>query len=1476
MSEAEKPIPARLPRLPRWGWGRDRRPWRTILVVAGVLVALLAAVVILLPMLLPQSVICRQVEAALSERLGGRPVTVESADFRWGEGLRVTGLAVGRRDGPSDALFARADRLVVRFSPLDAARAAAGGDVPLQTVRVEGLEVWIVLERDGRWNTSDLAEGKPLHARSIQVADASIHVRNEALGRSVTLAGVRASVGELATTGQGYATMTAQVPGHDGSEGGRVVVTASTNTIDFSRPDALAGSLKAEWRNVAWSEALGIVLADPRLRGLMSRTSGRLSAAFGGGAWQVEGAVEGSDLALAPLGVEATVPRAVLGFQVRQAEADAPLNVDLMKFSAPGINLRLEAGTLRMEGGALREADLTARTTLTWGPLAQSFAPLGRWAERFERLDGNADLVFRLKNTAEGLRIGGSLDLKDTRAVWPGVVRKEVDHVLAFEWEADCLADGTGASVRRVSLESEAGRLTAAGRLPMPDWDAKGGWQLGGAAFEVEAQVTDAGVLLALAPALRRALGAIEVAGPVEARVTLAPESPDAEAPPCRAAFLVDLTKTEMRSPGRTKPAGMEARLDGSALLAGDGRRADLQTVSVRLDKAILGWLGTAEFRPADAGDGTIAGRLRGRVTVEGLEAAGEVLLPEWFRPGTPPLRGAATLVVEADLAGGAVEGTFEADLSQAGIDAGEYFLKPVGEIAGAALAGKWTPGPAADVSAPAGPSRLEGEAVLRLPGMRVRLTGQSQLRVAPAEPEPAPNPGATAARSLVVKAGPVSRLDASADFDDLAKGLALVPALDRRFGGRLAGGGRATLRLIIVPKNVNFQAGADLSEASVDLEGVLAKPRRMPLEVRLSADVVPAEDAATPFFLCETEAEGRLGESSARAAGRLEFLAPPALGAVASVEQVEALLRSAAVDVTATWKHDAAFQQAVPGLKPLYDWCNLDGATALVAKIAGTPVRGTVHVDVSATDCRILQSRRAGIVKPAGVPATVALDARYGQVPGEMTLDALTVRLADAKIEAAGRMLFDNPRLLEFPAPTAWSLHTKGDIPDVGSLAALSLARVAALKPSGGVTLDVEASADAFGFSIERCEVAFKKAGLDWLGKRLLLDGAISYDGCRLATEGLRLAAGRSDVTVVAYVSDPGVAPRGSLFVRGKTVALEEVQDLVQQTSQRLASWARAAGEAGLPAAPAGDDLSARLARRVRTLLSRADVSGDIALGEVTLTVPDLRASYTLGGFEAECSLSRSRFDVPRFGCLLNEGAVSGKLTLDFATEPPVLSVAFAAEDLKMGDNLKPFIDRTFPGMEVFGRFTHTEALTQELVKGSVPVGRGETVLVDGLLKGPGAPDYVTNLLPGLRLTTYRFKRMSNVFEHVPNGDTENRMIFDGQQYDIFMFGVTRPDGTINYTLGVDLSVSLGSKVWSRTLDQGKIPLMHYTGRIVGTEYVPPGPEIAYVLPHELAYDLFIRRNLLFQLLAHLGEKPPDLGNPPPPPGRGAPAQGP
>ncbi|MBL7140380.1 MAG: hypothetical protein ISS74_05660, partial [Planctomycetes bacterium] len=64
-----------------------------------------------------------------------------------------------------------------------------------------------------------------------------------------------------------------------------------------------------------------------------------------------------------------------------------------------------------------------------------------------------------------------------------------------------------------------------------------------------------------------------------------------------------------------------------------------------------------------------------------------------------------------------------------------------------------------------------------------------------------------------------------------------------------------------------------------------------------------------------------------------------------------------------------------------------------------------------------------------------------------------------------------------------------------------------------------------------------------------------------------------------------------------------------------------------------------------------------------------------------------------------------------------------------------------------------------------------------------------------------------------------------------------------------------------SRTLDQGKLPLMHYNGRLVGSKFAEQ--QISYVLPHEFAYDVFLRRNLLLQLIRSLGEKEPEITRP-------------
>jgi hypothetical protein len=104
--------------------------------------------------------------------------------------------------------------------------------------------------------------------------------------------------------------------------------------------------------------------------------------------------------------------------------------------------------------------------------------------------------------------------------------------------------------------------------------------------------------------------------------------------------------------------------------------------------------------------------------------------------------------------------------------------------------------------------------------------------------------------------------------------------------------------------------------------------------------------------------------------------------------------------------------------------------------------------------------------------------------------------------------------------------------------------------------------------------------------------------------------------------------------------------------------------------------------------------------------------------------------------------------------------------------------------------------------------------------------------------------------------------MIFKGKAYDIYLFGMTHPNGKFEYTLGVDLALSLGSKEASRTVDQGKLPLMNYTGRIVGSRMAEE--QISYVLPHQFAYDVFVRQNLLLQLIKQIGEKPPQIERPP------------
>ncbi len=1441
---------------------RRRRRWPWVLLAVA---ALLVATVVLLPRLVTDEVLRARVETDLAAMLG-RPVRLASARLRWREAEIVcTDLEIGGRTGRPGDLLARADRLLVRLDVASLARVLTRGEADLESVRLEGLELWLIRGEDGAWNVADLAAGggeDQAAVPSVQVSHGTVHVVNRPLGRELTLTELSASLGRLAATGQGYLRADARVPG--GPEG-RAAVTAS-----FAREaagTAPAGSASAEWHDVGWAEVAGLVTRDAALAALAGRASGRLGLTFAPDGWSAEGSIEADRLVLgapadeaaagaAPGGgeeaprVAVRLARPVVGFKVERWPLDGRLQVHRLALTAPGFSVRASGSVANLPTG---DADAAApfrprvtmrgEGTVAWDLLARGVAAVGAAAERLETFGGESTLRFSVSPSGGGHQVEATLALAQMEALGEGLVAKRAGRPLDLAVEASVPEAGP-ALLRRAALEGDAGRVTLRGPVPLDParWEA--------APLAVTVRLTEAEALWTLVPLVPAAVGGVRATGPLAADVTFRP-GPDDGPPGWAVEATADLTETALRTPGgNTKAAGKAAVVTVRGGVSADGHLAHVTAVEGALGTGRVRWAGEARVaRPADP-DAAATGRFEGRLTLEGLEHLLPFLSLRFTGTATDaPVRGDVSVQIEGDLAGGKLAGRAAADLGAAGLGGGPRFRKPVGQAAAVDLEGTITFGV---------PHFADLAARVRLPGLEADVSTQSQFRVTAAR-DAGPEAAAPSHVAIQFGWGPLVRVQARARAADLAALAPLVPQAGDWLADHARGPGRADLNVFATPRKVSVSAMLDLPEAAVAWAPYLAKPAGEAAQVSVAADAVPTVTPdGEPVFACETTVHAQLGASSATAAGQVLVRSPGTLATLVSAAQGLALVRRADLEIEATVEHGPALGAAVPAVGRWYARGRLEGPMAVTARVTGTPLRGTVRLDVNAIDCRAMEADT--VTKAAGTTARLQLAADYGQVPGEVHVAGLDLAIGEARVTAQGRLFFDDPDLLTPQAPAAYRVSLKGTAPDLAALAPVLPGWARGLAPSGGLRFDAAVAGDAYGLGIERLDLEMDGASLVWLGRPVALAGPLTFDGRRLASDGLAIRVGRSDVRLVGYAIHPGLAPTGSVFVRGERVDVEELEALIGETTARVARRAGPPAEADTEAEAGG--LRQVLARQLQRALGRALVTGDVELGTLSLYVPKLDARYELKDLKTAVRLAGGRFSLPAFTCGLNEGTVSGELAIDFRLSPPVLSVAYDARDLAMAENLRPFVETMFPGMEVTGSLSQKQAFQQALEAGSHPVGQGETVLVTGLLRGPAAPDYVTHLFPGLKLTTYRFREMSNVFENEPGGTVRNRMIFDGEDYDIYIFGHTEADGTFVYTLGVDLSLSLGSETWTRTLEQGKIPLMRYSGRIEGTAYAER--DIRYVLPHELAYDVFVEKSLLVQLIKSLGHKPPDLSKPP------------
>ncbi|MCX5684685.1 MAG: hypothetical protein NT049_13495 [Planctomycetota bacterium] len=959
---------------------------RWILRLAAVLVLLAVAGVIFAPTFLPEAVVRQQVESTLAERMG-LPVTIASAQFSWIDGLHLDGLRVARSAKTPDALLAKADRLAVRVSPLELLQ-NWGGDVPLEVVRAEGLEVWVIIGPDGRTNLEDLP---PTDAKAIQVVGGTFHIENQALGRSVTLSNVHATIGKLAGSGRGYVNLAADLPG---AKPGHVLVTASLSSLDFSKRDHLAGSVKVEWNSTSWAELAGAVTADPQVRDIVGRTSGRMGASFERGGWSVEGAVEATDLVVArsPDAAPIVIPQAVLGLQARQAAADKPIEVSLAKFSAPGIDVRasgsfdpailataaVPAGsaptptpaatpapageppaasgsanatpdrtpdkpaagptTKRSKKAAVaspappvrpKGMDLEATVTLTWAPLCQNIAALKPVAERFKQLDGGADTTVHLVSRPDGYRIIASADLSHTAATWPEVFHKAAGQALRMELDATCTHALDKVSLTRLALFTDAGP-SEAGR-PLPLVTAKG--QLGKTAethLEIAATVGQTEVLLAMAPGLASALAPVSVQGPATFLVTCKPTE-TSDGPAALATTLrADLTATRILLPdGAQKRPEVRCTLDASAAVVPEARQANIGSLRAGLAGGSLEWDGSARVEWSKASP---TGKFEGTLKAAGIELAAAVFAPERFTAAAAPVTGEATIDCSGELAEGRVRGKMKASLDKLAVRVQDFFIKPLGEPASIAATGFW--------QASRGDHYILAEADIAVPGGRFHALGRGTLQVKwteAAEPEGG-KPGDAARQALMsVRPASESTLELNASVSDMARLLELSPALKRCLAGsRLEGAAEGSLVFLVRPRAGHLTGTVDLTAAALDLGDALRKPRAMPLRLDVILDIMPPEPGSIELYL--TKAEARLGDSITGASGHVKLSRPAADCNLTSGRQLLALLQEADVEVHADWRHTPEMRQMLPCMEPLYTRADLDGLTRLSLACSGRP----------------------------------------------------------------------------------------------------------------------------------------------------------------------------------------------------------------------------------------------------------------------------------------------------------------------------------------------------------------------------------------------------------------------------------------------------------------------------------------------------------------------------------------------------------
>ena len=250
------------------------------------------------------------------------------------------------------------------------------------------------------------------------------------------------------------------------------------------------------------------------------------------------------------------------------------------------------------------------------------------------------------------------------------------------------------------------------------------------------------------------------------------------------------------------------------------------------------------------------------------------------------------------------------------------------------------------------------------------------------------------------------------------------------------------------------------------------------------------------------------------------------------------------------------------------------------------------------------------------------------------------------------------------------------------------------------------------------------------------------------------------------------------------------------------------------------------------------------------------IQQPFELTGMELELAVRRGRLNWAYVGGL-NGGCLRRQYAVDLTESAPMIRYHAEVENVAALDNIKPLVAWRFPGNTVNGLFSHSETLAGPFVEMIAhetnlrypfrPVGTAKTVTTDGIAEGQAAPEFVTDIFPGLNTARYSYNRMTSFATHRPDGVIESDTIFNGVDYDTYMEGTTDTEDIADYEIGVILLGSPQTAEWNHTYRQGRIPILQHGGRIVDGEMLDV--RVRYVWPTEAMFAIFLKNNMFYRL---------------------------